>query len=619
MGKQYKNVKCKLKSILVDNDQNSTQQRLVSEIEKRCLAVSRMVVKASLFCELMIERLLEEGTEEWPDFSKLNTFVSMLTIGNNKRKKRNSIPAIEKTWEQHENVLQEYTKHIHRYHSDYNLINYSAKTFQTAFFNNLKLNFISRQRRTIRQQIRESSTTKIYALQCFINNWDYKGRTFCRTQLEQLKTTHWHWIEKHRDYLPKEKRISEQNLTPKQFIKYYNFLKTNSNKLKKIKLVPENKIKAHYVDFDAAGVKGLCHEIGFDLYKLNLENKLEKEGWDKVFNLKKIDKLTSSKWTFDRCIATDGVSCSIRYYKQEPTTSKNKKLKTSDNTFVKIQHPIEKKETNLSGKRIIGIDPGRKNIAFCVELDPQTRKIVKKTKLTSKQYYCDSGFTKYKNKVQKWLTKNEDYKTANEQLSQTNNTLEYLNVLNNHQDVIWQTKTAKKWRNGKFRVYCLKKKTLDNFINKVIGDGPFHVAFGAAKFTPTGRGEHYSSPSSLLGKLMKKRIGEENFSLVDEWNTSKICHRCFQPLTRVKDEERDVYLRGLLHCSLRQSDLINDATLVNTTCPISGSFVDRDSNAATNIALKKLDSTIRNLQTGVRVQRPNSAFVLRRNHQPMPR
>ena len=127
------------------------------------------------------------------------------------------------------------------------------------------------------------------------------------------------------------------------------------------------------------------------------------------------------------------------------------------------------------------------------------------------------------------------------------------------------------------------------------------------------------SPSSLLGKLMKKRIGEENFSLVDEWNTSKICHRCFQPLTRVKDEERDVYLRGLLHCSLRQSDLINDATLVNTTCPISGSFVDRDSNAATNIALKKLDSTIRNLQTGVRVQRPNSAFVLRRNHQPMPR
>ena len=68
MGKQYKNVKCKLKSILVDNDQNSTQQRLVSEIEKRCLAVSRMVVKASLFCELMIERLVEEGTEEWPDF-----------------------------------------------------------------------------------------------------------------------------------------------------------------------------------------------------------------------------------------------------------------------------------------------------------------------------------------------------------------------------------------------------------------------------------------------------------------------------------------------------------------------------------------------------------------------
>ena len=53
----------------------------------------------------------------------------------------------------------------------------------------------------------------------------------------------------------------------------------------------------------------------------------------------------------------------------------------------------------------------------------------------------------------------------------------------------------------------MKKKTLDRFINEVIGDvsQPFHIAFGAAKFSPTGKGEEFSSPCSLLGKLMKKK------------------------------------------------------------------------------------------------------------------
>ena len=40
-------------------------------------------------------------------------------------------PAIEKTWEKHKSVLQQCTENIKRYHSDYNLINYCAKTFQS--------------------------------------------------------------------------------------------------------------------------------------------------------------------------------------------------------------------------------------------------------------------------------------------------------------------------------------------------------------------------------------------------------------------------------------------------------------------------------------------------------
>ena len=114
-----------------------------------------------------------------------------------------------------------------------------------------------------------------------------------------------------------------------------------------------------------------------------------------VFNVKKILKMGGgTTWFFDRCIATDGVACSIRYYKwvakKDKIIPKNKKAKTSTTSssvgnVSKTQHEGEKRhpQPHFQDKRIIGIDPGRKNIAFCVELQPGTRK-------TAKQYYCDS-------------------------------------------------------------------------------------------------------------------------------------------------------------------------------------------------------------------------------------
>ena len=95
------------------------------------------------------------------------------------------------------------------------------------------------------------------------------------------------------------------------------------------------------------------------------------------------------------------------------------------------------------------------------------------------------------------------------------------------------------------------------------------------------------------------------------------------------------YLRGLRRCcSEAQSDDVDSTnndelssfsttTVFSTSskCPIDGSFVDRDSNAATNIALKLLvgdnnNNNIQNLVRGTRIkqQRFQSVFWLD-NHQ----
>ena len=78
-------------------------------------------------------------------------------------------------------------------------------------------------------------------------------------------------------------------------------------------------------------------------------------------------------------------------------------------------------------------------------------------------------------------------------------------------------------------------------MNRVVGDyksKPLHVAFGDGKFASARKGEHFSDPSSsTLGKLIRKKVGSKNFTVCDEWNTSKVCHRCKEPLSVVGCEK----------------------------------------------------------------------------------
>ena len=212
-------------------------------------------------------------------------------------------------------------------------------------------------------------------------------------------------------------------------------------------------------------------------------------------------------------------------------------------------------------------------------------------------------------------------------------------------DILWNQKSHRKWREEDFRVYCLKKKVLDNFANKVLqqkGGGkrgrrrrrrrkrdeeeekevqkmPF-IAYGDAKFSATGTrhssrnsnssssksSSNCASPASRFAKLLERKVDgaaaaiattAKKFFRVNEWNTSKVCHRCFKPVQGVrcieekeeegeereknKKQEISYVLRGIQRCSSDKKE-----------CPLAGKFLNRDSNAATNIALRMLMSPL---------------------------
>lgn len=211
----------------------------------------------------------------------------------------------------------------------------------------------------------------------------------------------------------------------------------------------------------------------------------------------------------------------------------------------------------------------------------------------------------------------------------------YLKVVYENMDVLWKNRCSTKMKNAKFRHFVLKKKTLDRFVDKIAkslagrGDN-YRVAFGASNFSAMGnKHKHHTSPYSLLGKMIESKVGKERFALVDEWNTSKVCHRCREPLQIIaayREEKgegemnRTVLrqIRGLSRCRSAKSSPDKDGCY-----PISGAFVDRDYNVACNIAqmyvraVSTVEATPCKLDRGVHVERGKENkdyFVLRSNN-----
>ena len=89
------------------------------------------------------------------------------------------------------------------------------------------------------------------------------------------------------------------------------------------------------------------------------------------------------------------------------------------------------------------------------------------------------------------------------------------------------------------------------------------IAYGAAKFNPTGKHE-LSSPTSALSKRCS-----EHYSIVfvDEFRTTKCCNKCGNELKEMKREGREI--RGLRCCR-------------SSNC-LKSHLVSRDLNAALNI------------------------------------
>ena len=103
-----------------------------------------------------------------------------------------------------------------------------------------------------------------------------------------------------------------------------------------------------------------------------------------------------------------------------------------------------------------------------------------------------------------------------------------------HFEALWTEKLRPRWARQKFRLYCGKRRALQEFVNGLRGDEIPLIAYGAARFASGGRGER-SVPVKGMRRLLRQTYPTV---LVDEYNTSKMCPTCHVPLQHVKVQLR---------------------------------------------------------------------------------
>ena len=546
----YKEIEIELRDVLLSNNRKA----VTSLIERKSLMISKLAVKASHLCNAMLNDLFQENVpiEFWPDLDNDEPFFQMFLQGTS-LEGENQHHQIQNTWAKHFTPVNyppgEGTI------SDIKAIYYSAVTFKRKVERYLRMQRLTLQKLAVDAYLTRNQIAKenrlINALLRIMNIAVVSGGD----DLKQIEREHIIFIQSHRRFLSKRCTITE-------YLSYYQFLRQQRVIIDLFSLVPIMEIKNSQIALTTHEVHELCEAVRFRPSKT-----VKKwNAWSEIFDMGKIRSLLSDNhWIFDGLILTDGVACTIRY---------------SSVLHARVGGRI----SNVSGgdKIIIGIDPGERNLVACVEMIPKTQEIVAEWLLSKTDFFQMSGITSFNEKMKLRHEKHESYRKAVEDLSHKSNIFDYIKAFAQHHETIWAFNVERSIRKDKLFVNRRIRVIIDEFVAKIIrGRRNVHIAFGGNIDIPSrdknwGGCEFLRNPNKFIFKSMKRLVGKENISLIDEWNTTRVCHRCFSILGCVDERHR---------------------VCRNSECPNYYLIVDRDLNAAANMANKLIFSpTPRNLR-----------------------
>lgn len=455
-----------------------------------------------------------------------------------------------------------------RFIGDGNSLNYAGSKLYTNFVTSLTYHFGNRQKRYIASwcKLRYLPKETSAALRFAVNGWDMpeKLAPFLFDNHPSITS----FIAKERSVLFHNTYVS--NVT-KEWLKShltntlrytYHIMKFNQEAgLKKFAISPIGSFGRSFLYVDTTVLWNMLKEANllFAIFEENVtaSQALKPEFRSKMWNaVLQHSKLLTNKQQFGDGFDSDGVSVCIHY-----KIPRIEKVEGGD-----------KQVMDLSGKRVIAIDPGRVDLIHSVEKEEDGSWKVRK--LTRAAYYTLSGNYDRNRKKDHW---NKTIKESLEALSKVSlktifveDVGKYLVVYREYYDTIWEQYVQVKWAKMNMEGFIKKAEVVDKFFSEFGKD--VVVAYGAAKFNPNSKNE-LSAPTTTLSRRCARF---HKTRMVDEYNTTKLCCCCHQPLTPLIDvfkagnkvEERQI--RGLRWCNSNET----------ITCR---KFLSRDLNAAINI------------------------------------
>ncbi|KAI3661405.1 hypothetical protein MP638_003878 [Amoeboaphelidium occidentale] len=304
----------------------------------------------------------------------------------------------------------------------------------------------------------------------------------------------------------------------------------------------------------------------------------------------KIDRLSNSSKKFGFSIKTDGVSVRVHFKKTCFTTDLGKDgFKTfGDKEYVQL---------DVENKRVVGLDPGRKDIFSCfdgtkavhcsnkewqeisdgfktfgdkeyVQLDVENKRVVgldpgRKDMFcchdgSKKSYHCSGKLKETKRFVDFKKGRYPDFKFwyAFSQGLHCQKFSQYLGVVLENHSHLFHFYGSLKWRQLRRKTDIRRQKAYDVLCKRIAGEKlDSIVAYGSAKFSASSRGSPPIPTTRLYKKLLQRNVCVR---LVWEHRTSVVCSVCHNDLPKGKKWRVKI-------------------------CPTCKIYLNRDVNAASNI------------------------------------
>lgn len=427
---------------------------------------------------------------------------------------------------------------VSNYHCNF-IFNYSAVTMLTAYNNNIIYNYFQRLKKylyttvtnefnitTDKTEIRKIVNDLYNRLLNNINDENYQYNDWVKENINKLLPT----------LKSKKGHFYNIKIHPQSYfngmVHMNKYLEFHDQRLFNCFPLRNSCIPKH-IEIDTATLLTLTstNGIGNKLKKL-VSNKII---WDDYFKTdkkcfksnKKVTMKNNKKgiYKFEGNIQTDGVSVSIRLSLVDIETGK--KIKTTGNRSKKeflYLDELENDELDIVKKsNRVYIDPGKKNIIYCMDEEGKTLSYSSKQRLSETNRLVYNEIIKKEKKSNNINTIEEKLSLENSKSCNYNKFIEFVKNKNKVNSKISKFYEEKLFRNLIFRSKSLTKKSEQNLVNKIkeLYGNDCVLLYGDKNIGKQMR-HLISSPMIGFKKMLDKEFKVYN---VDEFRSSCLDYR----------------------------------------------------------------------------------------------